>query len=57
MMFPFSSKHTIVAILPQKNEGYDQPIAFFKKSLKDVELKCTAMDKHDYALIKALMYF
>jgi hypothetical protein len=33
-LFSFASEHTIAAVLLQKNgEGYEQPIAFFSKSL------------------------
>jgi hypothetical protein len=40
LIFSFSSEHTIVAVLLQKNgEGLEQPIAFFSKILRDAELK------------------
>jgi hypothetical protein len=40
MIFPFDFEHTIVVILLQKNdEVHEKPIAFFNKSLRDVELK------------------
>jgi hypothetical protein len=46
MIFPFSSEHTIVAVLLQKNdEGHEQPIVFFNKSLKDAEMKYNIMEK------------
>jgi hypothetical protein len=36
-LFSFSSEHTIATVLLQKNnEGYEQPIAFFNKALRDV---------------------
>jgi hypothetical protein len=37
-IFSFASEHTIAVVLLQKNEeGFKQPIAFFSKSLRDVE--------------------
>ena len=39
-IFSFASFHTIVAVLLQNNgEGYEQPIAFFNKSIQPAELK------------------
>ena len=36
LIFSFASKHTIVVVLLQKNEeGFEQPITFFRKSLRD----------------------
>ena len=38
-LFSFASEHTIAAVLLQKNnEGYEQPIAFFSKALRDAAL-------------------
>ena len=45
-IFSFSSFHTVVAVLLQKNEdGFEQPIAFFSKSLQAVELKYDITEK------------
>jgi hypothetical protein len=42
----------------QKNEeGHEQPIAFFSKSLRDDELKYYILEKHAYSLVKALKAF
>jgi hypothetical protein len=42
----------------QKNiEGLEQPIAFFSRALRDVELKYDIMDKKAYALVKSLKSF
>ena len=39
-IFSFASFHTIAAVLLQKNEdGYEQPIAFYSKSLHASKLK------------------
>jgi len=36
ILFSIASEHTIVAILLQKNDqGYEQPIDFFSKALRD----------------------
>jgi hypothetical protein len=42
----------------QKNEeNQEQPISFFNKALRDVELKYSGMEKQAYALVKALKAF
>jgi hypothetical protein len=54
----FSSEHTIAAVLLEKNEEiFEQPIAFFIKSLRDVELKYDIIKKHAYAMVKAMKDF
>jgi hypothetical protein len=46
LIFSFASKHTITAMLLQKNdEGFEQPIAFFSKILRDAELKYDILKK------------
>ena len=46
IIFSFASKHTIAAVLLQKNnQGYEQPITFFSKSLTDAPLKYNIMEK------------
>jgi hypothetical protein len=58
LIFSFASEHTIAAVLLQKNEeGFEQPIAFFSKSLRDAELKYDIMEKQAYAMVKALKAF
>jgi hypothetical protein len=58
LIFSFASEETIVVVLLQKNEeGYEQPISFFSKALRDAELKYNIMEKHAYALVKALKSF
>ena len=45
-IFLFASFHTIVVVLLQKNEeGYEQPIAFYSKSLQATELKYDINEK------------
>jgi hypothetical protein len=45
-------------VLLQKNEeGFEQPISFFSKSLKDAKLKYDIMEKQAYAMVKELKAF
>ena len=45
-LFSFTSEHTIAAVLLQKNnEGYEKPIAFFSKALRDAALNYNIMEK------------
>jgi hypothetical protein len=54
----FSSEHIVAAILFQKNEeGFEHRIAFFNKSLKEVELRYDILEKQAYAMVKALKDF
>jgi hypothetical protein len=57
-LFSFASEHTIAAVLLQKNnEGYEQPIAFFSKSLRDDALNYNIMEKQYFSLVKAIKDF
>jgi hypothetical protein len=57
-LFSFAFEHTIAAVLLQKNsEGYEQPIAFFSKSLRDVALNYKIMEKQAFSLVKAIKDF
>ena len=44
-------------LLQKKEEGYDQPIAFFSQVLRDTELKYNILEKQAYALVKSLKAF
>jgi hypothetical protein len=58
LIFSFSSEHTIAVVLLQKNdEGFEQPITFFRKILRDDELKYDILEKQVCAMVKALKYF
>jgi hypothetical protein len=58
LIFSFTSEHTLTVVLLQKNEeGFEQPIAFFSKSLRDVELRYNIMEKQAYAMVKVLKDF
>jgi hypothetical protein len=57
-LFSFASEHTIAVVLLQKNsEGYEQPIAFFSKSLRDATLNYNIMEKQAFTLVKAIKDF
>lgn len=57
-VFSFSSNFTIAGVLLQKNEeGYEKPISFFIKALRDVELNCSVMEKLAYAMVQSLKDF
>ena len=58
LTFSFASQDTIAVVLLQKNvDGLEQPIAFFSKTLRDSELKYSALEKQAYSLVKALNFF
>lgn len=57
-MFSFASEHTVAVVLLQKNDqGYEQPIAFFSKALRDAPLKYNIMENQAFALVKAIKDF
>ena len=58
LIYSFASKHTVAGVLLKKNEeGYEQPISFFSKTLRDPPLKYNILEKQSFALIKALKDF
>jgi hypothetical protein len=58
LIFSSTSEHIVVVVLLQKNEeGFEQPIAFFSKSLRDAELRYDILEKQVYAMVKALKAF
>jgi hypothetical protein len=57
-LFSFASEHTIAGVLLQKNnEGYEQPIDFFSKALRDATLNYNIMEKQAFTLVKDIKYF
>jgi hypothetical protein len=44
-------------LLQKDDEGLDHPVAFFSKSLRDVELRYDPIEKQAYSLIKSLKDF
>jgi hypothetical protein len=58
LVFSFALFDTVAIVLLQKNEeGFEKPVSFSSKVLRDVELKYDIMEKHAYNLIKALKTF
>lgn len=58
LIFTFASFYTIAAVTLQKNqEGHEQPIAYFSKSLSDTEIICDITKKQAYALVKVVKHF
>jgi hypothetical protein len=58
LIFSFASCDTVAAVLLQKNDqGQEQPIAFYRRALRDAELWYEIMEKQAYALVKALKAF
>ena len=43
-------------MLQKNDQGLEQPIAFFSKTLRDTELKYSIMEKQSYSLVKALKF-
>ena len=58
LIFSFASCDTVAAVLLQKkDQGQEQPIAFYRRALRDVELWYEIMEKQSYPLVKALKAF
>lgn len=57
-IFSFASCDTLAAVLLQKyDEGTENPVAFFSKTLRDAELRYDIIENEAYALIKSLNAF
>ena len=57
ILFSFASDHTMVAVLMQKIDQLEKPIAFFSRTIRDAALKYNIIEKQSLALVKALKYF
>ncbi|GLJ18809.1 hypothetical protein SUGI_0335870 [Cryptomeria japonica] len=58
ILYCYASDHTMSAILLQLDEyGAELPIAFMSTPLKKHELKYSPMEKHAYAIVKAMKQF
>jgi hypothetical protein len=58
LIFSFASPDTVAVVLLQTNDiGLEQPIAYFSRALRDAEVRYDTMEKHAYALVKALKAF
>jgi predicted MarR family transcription regulator len=44
-------------LLQKNDKGQEQPISFFSKALRDVEIRYEIMEKEAYALVKSLKAF
>lgn len=53
-IFSFASEDTIATILLQVDEeGSEHPVEFFRKNLRDAELRYDIIEKQAYSLIKS----
>jgi len=58
ILFSFTSEHTIVGVLLQKDEhNFEKHIAYFTKTLRDSPLRYDIMEKQVYALVNFLKGF
>jgi hypothetical protein len=58
ILFSFSSEHTIVGVLLQKyDQNFENPIAYFSRTLRDSLLSYEIMEKQAYTLVKSLKDF
>ncbi|XP_059068759.1 uncharacterized mitochondrial protein AtMg00860-like [Cryptomeria japonica] len=58
ILYCYASEHTMSGILLQLDEyGAEMPIAFMSTLLKKNELKYSPMEKHAYAIVKAMKQF
>eukprot|EP00253_Pinus_taeda_P010403 PITA_10403 len=57
ILFSFSSEYTLAAVLMQKRDGVERPIAFFSRIIRDGALNYNIIEKQALALIKALKDF
>ena len=57
ILFSFASEHTMAAVLMQKRDDHERPIAFFSRAIRDAALKYNIIEKKALALVKALKYF
>eukprot|EP00253_Pinus_taeda_P004446 PITA_04446 len=57
ILFSFAFEHTLAAVLMQKRDGVERPIAFFNRIIRDRALNYNIIEKQALALIKALKDF
>ena len=57
ILFSFASEHTMAAVLMQKRDGHEKPIAFFNQTIRDASLRYNIIEKQALALVKALKDF
>lgn len=57
-IYSFSSEHTVASVLLLKNEeGFEQPMSFFCKTLRDAPLRYNVIENQAFSLIMALKDF
>jgi hypothetical protein len=56
-IFSFASHDTLVVVLQKNSDGMEQPISFFRRVLRDAEIRYDIMEKQAYALVKSLKAF
>lgn len=57
ILFSFASEHTMEAVLLQKKDDHERPIAFFSRAIRDAALKYNIIEKQALAFVKALKDF
>lgn len=58
IIFSFNLEHNIVIVLMQKTQqGVEQPISFFSRTLRNVALKYDIIEKQTFFLMNSLKYF
>eukprot|EP00253_Pinus_taeda_P023995 PITA_23995 len=57
ILFSFTSEHTMAAVLLQKRDDHERPIALFSRAIRDAALKYNIIEKQALALVKALKDF
>jgi len=57
ILFSFASDHTMVAVLMQKRDQLEKPIAFFSRTIRDAALKYNIIEKQALSLVKTLKDF
>ena len=57
ILFSFASEHTMAAVLMQKRDQHEKPIAFFSQTIRDAALNYNIIEKKALTLVKALKYF
>jgi hypothetical protein len=57
-LYTFASDQSLVVVLTQKNDANNEaPISFMITNIQGVEINYTSIDKHAYAVFKAVKHF
>ena len=57
ILFSFALEHIMAAVLLQKRDDHERPIAFFSRAIRDATLKYNIIEKQALALVKELKDF